>query len=159
MTRHTGGGIDPADIEPTNGDAVDVDSADVTLVLHEEQLRPGTRHVPVERVVLRRTVVTEEQTITVPVRREVVEVLRVPIDGGAQGDLGQHTGAGHDDDTEVTLVLHEERPVVTLEVVETERVILRRTRHTDHVWVSTDVAREVAEVEADDLHDAVDPHS
>ena len=106
------------------------------LVLRAEEVRVATQRVARERVRLRRRVVTEEQTVTVPVRREVVEVVREPLDGGAAAPDGDHR-----DESEV-LVLHEERPVVHTEVVATERVWLRRNGVREEVHEFVDVGRE-----------------
>lgn len=63
-------------------DGVDADEAGV--VLHEERLVAGVELAEAGRVEVRKRVVVEEVTITVPVRREVVDVVRVYDDGSEE---------------------------------------------------------------------------
>ncbi|MEH3078481.1 MAG: DUF2382 domain-containing protein [Quadrisphaera sp.] len=89
------------------------------VVLSAERVDVGVRRVPRERVRVRREVVTEEVTLVVAVRREVLRVEREPLearDGAQDGALD--SGAA----LPLEVVLSEERPVVHLEVVPYERV-------------------------------------
>lgn len=148
---------------------------DATLVAHREEVIVRTERVARGRVVLRKRVVEEEQTITVTVRREELEVLEedaagqgggAAVGGGALGrdadrDLGQSEGAVSDADTlgaedapgadDVEVVLYAERPVVSMEVVPVERVVVRRSVLTEEKTVTTDVSREEIVVEGDTL--------
>jgi uncharacterized protein (TIGR02271 family) len=99
----------------------------------EERLRVGTEEVAATRARLVKYVVTENVTITVPIRREEIRVEQVPIDA-VDDDAPQETlVSAEDTDTRpVTpgglpeeIILHTERPVVTVEVVPLERVRLR----------------------------------
>jgi stress response protein YsnF len=106
---------------------------DGAMTRSEERLRIGTERVATTRARLVKYVVTEEVTITVPIRREEIRVEEVPLDaadddlpgeslvaaGGASGT--PLTGSGLPDE----IILHTERPVVTVEVVPVERVRLR----------------------------------
>lgn len=95
--------------------------ADQSMTRSEEQLRVGTEQVQTGKVRLRKHVVTEDVTTTVPVSHEEVRLEREPITGAqtsdtvAGGDLGS-------EEQEVTL--HAERPVVDKEAVPVERVRL-----------------------------------
>jgi uncharacterized protein (TIGR02271 family) len=113
-----------------------------SMVRSEERLRAGTETVETGRVRLTKHVVTSQQTITVPIRREEVTVTREPIEPGA-APTGTEIG---DDEREV--VLHEERPVVTKETVPVERVSLDTATVRENREVSGTVRRE--EVEIDD---------
>jgi uncharacterized protein (TIGR02271 family) len=88
------------------------------MTAFEERLHVETERVPRTRVRLRKVVVTEQRTMTVPVRREEYRLIREPIADG-EPVTGGSIGA---DEQEV--VLHEERVVVTTEVVPVERVRL-----------------------------------
>lgn len=88
------------------------------MTAFEERLHVETERVPRTRVRLRKVVVTEQRTMTVPVRREEYRLIREPIVDG-EPVTGGSIGA---DEQEV--VLHEERVVVTTEVVPVERVRL-----------------------------------
>ena len=112
----TAGGPDPA-----GGRATGVPAPVTEVVLSAERVEVGTRRVPRERVRVRREVVTEEVSVVVTVRREVLRIEREPL-AGAQDD-----GAGPAPTTappSLELVLSEERPVVSLEVVPYERVVV-----------------------------------
>ena len=61
-----------------------VDSDEAGVVLHEERLVAGVERAEAGRVEVRKRVVVEEVTITVPVRREVVDVVRVYDDGSEE---------------------------------------------------------------------------
>ena len=94
----------------------------------EEQLRVGTERVATTRARLVKYVVTEDVQITVPIRREEIRVEEVPIDTADDrpeevlvAPEGLDRGTGLPDE----IVLHTERPVVTVEVVPVERVRLR----------------------------------
>lgn len=123
------------------GDARGNDEGRMTL--HEERVDVGTERVQTGRVRLRKHVVTDQKTVTVPVEREEYEVVREPVtDGGTadRGDLG---------DDEVEVAVHEERPVIDKDVVATEEVGVQRTTVTDERDVTTDVAHEEVDVVQD----------
>ena len=136
----------------TGADAADpVDRArrgdDAALTLSEERLVVGTRRVPVGRVRVRREVVHDEVTVTVPVRREVLHVERLDDVGTDEAGLDE---TGLDDAQDLEWVLHEERPVVGTEVVPVERVrvVVTRTEHEQEV--SAVLRREEAELDDPD---------
>jgi len=106
----------------------------------EEQLRVGTETVATGKARLRKYVVTEQQTITVPVTREEVRVEREPITNGEAGDIG-------DDEVEVTT--YAERPVVTTEKVAKEKVRLVKDTVADDETVSGEVRKEQVDVDVD----------
>ena len=140
----------------TGADA-DVDADAMTR--SEEQLRVHTASQPVERVRLRKHVVTEYRQITVPVRREEIRVERVPVgeadvdasDVEYAGSVGD-PGAGSPVDDEQEVVLYAERPVVTTETVAVERIRLGKHTVTGQETVGGEVRREVVEFD-----DATDP--
>lgn len=125
-----------ADFADTRG------SGDEGMVLHEERANVGKERVETGRVRLRKHVVAEQKTITVPVEREEFEVVREPVGAGDTGD-------GRLADDAVELTLSEERPVVEKEVVATERVGLDRNVVTEERDITTDVGREEVQVERD----------
>lgn len=117
------------------------------VVRSEERLHVGTLSVPVERVRVRKVVVTEERTVTVTVRREELRVEREPI---APGDIDQEQLAGPDQDPRVVeMVLHEERVVVEREVVPVERVRVVVDRVTTQQPVEATLSHEEVVVEDD----------
>ena len=117
------------------------------VVRSEERLHVGTLSVPVERVRVRKVVVTEERTVTVTVRREELRVEREPI---APGDVAPETLAATDDGPRlVDLVLHEERVVVEREVVPVERVRVVVDRVSVQQAVGATLSHEEVAVEGD----------
>lgn len=112
-----------------------------SVVRHEEEVNVGTERVQTGRARLRKHIVHDTKTITVPVEREEVEIVREPI------AEGEHGGRLSDEDVEVTL--SEERPVVEKDVVAKERVGLDKNVVRDQEQVQTDVAREEVEIERD----------
>lgn len=109
----------------------------------EEELAVDTVWRPAERVRVRRRIVEEEVTVTVTVRREELEIEREPASrfDPPRRDAGEPGEA-------VVMVLHEERPVVSLEVVPTERVRVHRSAVPGGERTVTDtLLREQIEVE------------
>lgn len=119
--------------------AVDPHPAAPEVVLHQEQLRVGTRRVPTEKVLVRRRVVSEVRQIEVTVRREEVEVYRVPLDGHEQAPVGGPPEP-------LVILLSEEVPVVQLQTRPYERVTVHVDTVTEQVEVTADLAREQADV-------------
>jgi len=119
--------------------------SDGGMVRSEEQLQVGTERVAARRVRIVKYVVTEEVQITVPVRREEVRIEEVPLDAPDPGPgeslvpaaEGAATGGLPEE-----IVLHTERPVVTVEVVPTERVRLRTEVVQGQETVTGQVQRE-----------------
>ena len=124
--------------------------AEGAMTVSEERVKVGKQRRESGRARLRKYVVTENVTQTVPVRREEVRVEREPItDANRDAAL-----AGQDiseDDHEV--VLHEEQPVVEKETVPLERVRLDTETVTDEQTVAEEVRRERVEVEPDTTRD------
>lgn len=115
---------------------------------YEERLRVGVQTVVTGRVRVRKRLVTEQQTITVPVTREEVTVEHVE---GPPGPAGPGDGFAGEPLREQVLevVRYEERVLVTTEVVPVERVRVVRHIVTTPQIVEGDVRREVVEVESD----------
>lgn len=127
-------------VDPTP-DAVDTKTVDV--VRSEERLRVSSRRVPVERVIVRRHLVTETRTVTVQVRREELHVERVPI---ANGSPALAAADAADTAPALVLVLSEEVPEVTMRVVPIERVRVFVDRITEQAPTDATLRREVVEV-------------
>lgn len=112
------------------------------MVRSEEQLRVGTEEQEVGRARLRKVVVTENVTTTVPVSHEEVHLVREPI---GEGD---RTRGGEIGEAEAEVTLHAERPVVRKEAVAVERVRLETDKVTEQREVSDTVRKE--EIQYDD---------
>jgi uncharacterized protein (TIGR02271 family) len=112
----------------------------------EEQLHVGTQQVETGRARLRKYVVSENVTQTVPVSHEEVRLEREPITDanvGAALDGPAISGEEH----EVTL--HAERPVVEKEAVPVERVRVGKDTVTEQEQVTDTVRKEQIELDAD----------
>jgi uncharacterized protein (TIGR02271 family) len=119
-------------------------TTDHAMTRSEERLNVGTRSEEVGRARLRKYVVTENVTETVPVSREEVRVEREPITDANVGNA-MDGPAISEEEHEVTL--HAERPVVEKEAVPVERVRLDKETVTDQERVSSDVRKEQVEVD------------
>ena len=113
----------------------------------EEELRVGTTRRETGRVRLRKYVVTENVTQTVPVQREEVRVEREPITD-ANRDEAVSGGDITEEEHEVTL--HAEEPVVEKRAVPKERVRLDKDTVTEQQKVSEEVRKERIEADGDD---------
>ncbi|MGV2915137.1 DUF2382 domain-containing protein [Streptomyces alfalfae] len=111
------------------------------MIRSEERLRVGTEEEEVGHAHLRKTVVNEDVTTSVPVTHEEVRVVREPIREGdrSRADIGEA-------ETEVTL--HAEHAVVSKESVPVERVHLETERVTETEEVTGTVRKE--QIEFDD---------
>jgi uncharacterized protein (TIGR02271 family) len=104
----------------------------------------GTRSEEVGRARLRKYVVTENVTETVPVSREEVRVEREPI---TDANVGNALDGPAISEEEHEVTLHAERPVVEKEAVPVERVRLDKETVTDQERVAADVRKEEIEVD------------
>jgi uncharacterized protein (TIGR02271 family) len=114
-------------------------TTDDAMTISEERLNVGTERVEAGRARLRKYVVTENVTETVPVTREQVRVEREPITDANIGDA-MDGPAISEEEHEVTL--HAERAVVEKEAVPVERVRLDTETVTDQQQVSDTVRKE-----------------
>jgi uncharacterized protein (TIGR02271 family) len=119
-------------------------TTDNAMTRSEEQLNVGTASEEVGRARLRKYVVTENVTETVPVSREEVRIEREPITDASIGNA-MDGPAISEEEHEVTL--HAERPVVAKEATPVERVRLDKTTVTDQETVNEDVRKEEIEVD------------
>ena len=95
---------------------------------------------------LKKHIVTDQVTQTVPVRREEIRVEREPITD-ANVDRAMDGPAISEEEHEVTL--HAERPVVEKEAVPVERVRLDVDTVTEQETVSDSVRKEQIETDTD----------
>ena len=112
---------------------------DDAMTRSEEQLKVGTKTHEKGRARLRKHVVTEQQTVSVPVTREEVRVEREPITDANRGAAMSGPAISEE---EHEVVLREERPVVEKETVPVERVKLGKETVTDQEQVSKKVRKE-----------------
>ena len=123
-------------------------TTDDAMTRSEERLNVGTRTEETGRARLRKYVVTENVTETVPVTREEVRIEREPITDANVGNA-MDGPAISEEEHEVTL--HAERPVVEKEAVPVERVRLDKQTVTEQETVSADLRKE--EIEVDGVRD------
>lgn len=122
----------------------DADAAG-TMTRSEERLHVGTERVETGRARLRKYVVTETVTQTVPVSHEELRIVREPLEPGAPGvpvvtELSEE---------EHEVVLSAQRPVVEREVVAVERIRLETETVPGEETVSEQVRKEQVEVLSD----------
>ena len=119
-------------------------TTDNAMTRSEERLDVGTRSEEVGRARLRKYVVTENVTETVPVTREEVRIEREPITDANVGNA-MDGPAISEEEHEVTL--HAERAVVAKEAVPVERVRLDKETVTEHETVTEGLRKEEIEVD------------
>jgi uncharacterized protein (TIGR02271 family) len=126
--------------EDSREDAGDDDA----MTLSEERLRVGTE-TRETRARLRKYVVTENETITVPVRKEKLVVERVPAGDAATDPITEPDGS----EVIEEITLREERVVVGKETVAVEQVRVGKQQVTEEQEVTEQVRRERADVDVD----------
>jgi uncharacterized protein (TIGR02271 family) len=114
-------------------------TTDDAMTRSEERLRVGTEGVVAGRARLRKYVVTENVSTTVPVSHEEVRLEREPITE-ANRDAAVSGPDISEEEHEVTL--HAERPVVAKEAVPVERVRLGTETVTEEHEVTEQVRKE-----------------
>jgi uncharacterized protein (TIGR02271 family) len=119
-------------------------TTDDAMTRSEEELRVGTTEREAGRVRLRKYVVEDEVTQTVPVQREEVRIEREPIT-----DANRDAAVAGDDitDDEHEVVLHEEEVVVDKQAVPKERIRMDKDTVTDEQTVSETVRKEQVDVD------------
>jgi uncharacterized protein (TIGR02271 family) len=121
-------------------------TTDNAMTRSEEHLQVGTQRVEAGRARLRKFVVTENQTVNVPVSHEEVRVEREPITDANYGDAMDGPAISEE---EHEVVLHAERPVVSKEATPVERVRLDTQTVTEQQQVTEQVRKEQIEVDGD----------
>ncbi len=111
----------------------------VEIELREQQLQVDTVRVPVQRVVLRRRIVTEVQQVQVTVRREELEIIREPL-------FGQPTGAPGAAPPPLLILLSREVPVVQLQRRPYEQVTVQVRRVDGYEQINESVSKEQVEL-------------
>ena len=112
----------------------------VELTLSEERLRVGTERHEAERVRLRKRIEIEQVERTVAVYREELRIEREPI-----GEQEAQEGMGRfriGDEEEREIILHEERPVVSKDVIPVERIRVRAERIAGEQTVRDEIRKE-----------------
>ncbi|MBB3674413.1 DUF2382 domain-containing protein [Modestobacter versicolor] len=125
-------------------------TTDSAMTRSEEQLRVGTQQVEAGRARLRKFIVTENVTTTVPVSHEEVRIEREPITDANIGDALDGPAISEE---EHEVVLHAERPVVAKEAVPVERVRLDTQVVTEQETVTDTVRKEQIEADTDGITD------
>jgi len=119
-------------------------TTDSAMTRSEERLNVATRSEQAGVARLRKYVVSENVTETVPVSREEVRVQREPVTDANMGNA-MDGPAISEEEHEVTL--HAERPVVEKEAVPVERIRLDKETVTDTVQVDETVRKEEVELD------------
>jgi uncharacterized protein (TIGR02271 family) len=114
-------------------------TTDDAMTRSEERLHVGTEKAEVGRARLRKHVVTENVTTTVPVSHEEVRLEREPI---TDANRGQATSGADISEEEHEVTLHAERPVTDKETVPVERVRLGKETVTEDHEVNETLRKE-----------------
>jgi uncharacterized protein (TIGR02271 family) len=127
-----------AQAQPMQGET----EQDRTLRLEEERLKVGKRQVETGGVRLRKVVRSETVQVPVQLKREDVQIERVPA--------GSSTATGNFSEEELFVPLYREEPVVEKSAAVREEVRVRKTEEIEEQDVSDTVRREELEVDKDE---------
>ena len=112
------------------------------IQLSEEELQVGKRQVEAGRVRLRKVVRTEQQEVPVELRREDVEIERVPASGqNVSGDAFQ--------EEEIEVPVMREEPVIGKQAHVTGQVRVGKDVETEQRTVGGEVRKEDVEIDRD----------
>ena len=134
------------DREGTVGHDTSGPTTDDAMTRSEEELRVGKTERESGRVRLRKHVVTDEVTKTVPVKREEIRLEREPI---TDANVGDATSGPDISEEEHEVVLHEEEVVAEKRAVPKERVRLDKDVEVEEKTVTEDVRREEIDIDDD----------
>jgi uncharacterized protein (TIGR02271 family) len=134
-----------ADAPGTDYESDRMRGTDATLERSEEELRANVTPVRTGAVNVGKHVVTEEQSMDVPVEREEVRVERRPVDRPASGDAFE--------DRDISIPVTEERASATKEARVVEELDVSKDVRKDTQRVSGTVRREEFDID----HDVDDP--
>ena len=121
-------------------------TTDDAMTRSEEELHVGTTQQEAGRARLRKYVVEDEVTQTVPVKREEVRIEREPV---TDANAGAATDGPAISDEEHEVVLHEEEVVTEKRAVPKERIRMDKETVTDEQQVSETVRKEEVEIEGE----------
>jgi uncharacterized protein (TIGR02271 family) len=133
----------------TGAEADMTDTGERGLKLSEEELQVGKRPVQEGEVRLRKVVRTEQQEVPVELRREDVEVERMPASGQDVPDTAFQ-------EQEINVPVMREEPVVGKEARVTGEVRVDKTADTETRTVGGQIRREDVEVDKDTDTDVLD---
>jgi uncharacterized protein (TIGR02271 family) len=122
-------------------------NTDDAMTRSEEELTVGTRQREAGRARLRKYVVTEMVTKTVPVSHEEVRIEREPI---TDANRDRATDGPDISEEEHEVVLHEDEVVVDKQAVAKERVRMGTETVTEDQEVSEEIRKEQIETEGTD---------
>jgi uncharacterized protein (TIGR02271 family) len=122
-------------------------TTDEAMTRSEERLDVGTRTRESGKARLRKYVVTQQETVTVPVTREEVRLEREPI---TDANRGQAMAGPDISEEEHEVTLHEEQVAVNKEAVPVERIKLAKDTVTEDQQVTEQVRKE--QFETDGIH-------
>ena len=137
-------GTDRTDEAGTVGHDTSGPTTDQAMTRSEEELHVGTTQHESGRARLRKYVVEDQVTETVPVQREEVRIEREPI---TDANVGDATDGPAISDEEHEVVLHAEEVVVGKRAVPKERVRLEKDVETHEETVSETVRSERIDVD------------
>ena len=132
--------------ERSAGHDVSGPNTDDAMTRSEEQVHVGKMSEQAGRARLRKYVVTEQETHTVPVRKEKAVLETEPI---TDANIGDATAGPDISEEEHEVTLHEERPVVEKTATPVERVRLGKEEVASEQTVSEEVRKERIEAEGD----------
>ena len=144
------GGAGAGTTDTTTGEAGTVGhdtsgpTTDDAMTRSEEELHVGTTEQESGRARLRKYVVEDEVTKTVPVKREEVRIEREPI---TDANAGAATDGAAISEDEHEVVLHEEEVVAEKQTVPKERISLEKDQVTDERQVSERLRKEQVDVD------------
>lgn len=122
-------------------------NTDSAMTRSEEELRVGTTEREAGTVRLRKHVVTENVTKTVPVSHEEVRLEREPI---TDQNVGAATDGPAITEEEHEVTLHAQEPVVEKRAVPKERVRLEKDVVTEDAQVNEEVRKERIDTDSTD---------
>jgi uncharacterized protein (TIGR02271 family) len=131
-------------LSPETGMPGPASSEEQRILLHREELTAGKEKVQTGEVRVRKEVVTETQSVQVPVSREEVVIERRPATGETEGTTGEIK-----EGKEIRIPVSEERARVEKTTVPTEEVSIGKREVQNVETVSEPVKKEEVKIEGE----------
>jgi uncharacterized protein (TIGR02271 family) len=141
-TGYAAGGGPSTTVQTMSPGATATGQDQIDVPLSEEELQVGKREVEAGRVRLRKVVRTEQEQVPVELRREDVEIERVPASG-------QDVPSTAFEEQEIDVPVTREEPVISKEARVTGKVQVGKDVETEQRTVGGEVRKEDVEIDRD----------
>jgi uncharacterized protein (TIGR02271 family) len=127
-------------------------SEDLSVPVREEEMMVGKREEEAGRLRVKRDIVEEQQTASVPLTHEEVTIERVPVEGRTAEVGSEPLTSDTLSEQDITIPLRREEPIVGKRTEVSEEIRIHKRPVTEERQVSETVRKERVNVEGADVY-------